>query len=107
MRVDALHKRVVSDVQQVYGAVSDVLPATMPSRYGTQKLNVRPLIKRLNTRTKPLNIVNDIIKDPTMTVGNLAMGGFWLAGFFRNLRMSPLLPLHAPLTQAVLEPAHD
>jgi hypothetical protein len=37
----------------------------------------------------------------------LSMGGFWLAGFFRNLRMSPLLPLHAPLTQAVLEPAHD
>jgi hypothetical protein len=37
----------------------------------------------------------------------VAMGGFWLALFFRNLRTIPLLPLHAPLTQAVLEPAHD
>ena len=37
----------------------------------------------------------------------LAMGGFWLALFFRNLQGQVLLPLHAPLTRAVLEPAHE
>ncbi len=37
----------------------------------------------------------------------VAMGGFWLAMFFRNLQGQPLLPLYAPLTGAVLEPAHE
>jgi hypothetical protein len=37
----------------------------------------------------------------------VAIGGFWLALFFRNLRGQPLLPLYAPLTPAVLEPAHE
>ncbi len=37
----------------------------------------------------------------------VAMGGFWLALFFRNLQGQPLLPLYAPLTTAVLEPAHE
>ena len=37
----------------------------------------------------------------------VAMGGVWLALFFRNLQGLPLLPLHAPLTAAVLEPAHE
>jgi hypothetical protein len=37
----------------------------------------------------------------------VAMGGFWLALFCRNLQGQPLLPLYAPLTGAVLEPAHE
>ena len=37
----------------------------------------------------------------------VAMGGLWLALFFRNLQQAPLLPLYAPLTGAVLEPAHE
>jgi hypothetical protein len=37
----------------------------------------------------------------------LAMGGLWLALFFRNLQGQGLLPLYAPLTTAVLEPAHE
>ena len=37
----------------------------------------------------------------------VAMGGFWLALFFRNLRGQGVLPLYAPLTTAVLEPAHE
>lgn len=37
----------------------------------------------------------------------VAMGGFWLGVFFRNLQGQPLLPLYAPLTGAVLEPAHE
>jgi hypothetical protein len=37
----------------------------------------------------------------------VAMGGFWLALFCRNLQGQPLLPLYAPLTAAVLEPAHE
>jgi hypothetical protein len=37
----------------------------------------------------------------------VAMGGFWLALFCRNLQGRPLLPLYAPLTTAVLEPAHE
>ena len=40
-------------------------------------------------------------------VAPVAMGGFWLALFFRNLQGQPLLPLYAPLTTAVLEPAHE
>jgi hypothetical protein len=36
-----------------------------------------------------------------------AMGGFWLAFFFRNLRSRPLLPLHDPHTRELLEPAHE
>jgi hypothetical protein len=36
-----------------------------------------------------------------------AVGGFWLALFFRNLQGQGLLPLYAPLTTAVLEPAHE
>ena len=37
----------------------------------------------------------------------VAMGGFWLALFFRNLQGRGLLPLYAPLTTSVLEPAHE
>ena len=37
----------------------------------------------------------------------VAIGGLWLALFFRNLQGRPLLPLYAPLTPAVLEPAHE
>jgi hypothetical protein len=37
----------------------------------------------------------------------VAMGGFWMALFCRNLQGQPLLPLYAPLTTAVLEPAHE
>ena len=37
----------------------------------------------------------------------VAIGGVWLALFFRNLQGRPLLPLYAPLTGAVLEPAHE
>jgi len=37
----------------------------------------------------------------------VAMGGFWLALFCRHLQGQPLLPLYAPLTTAVLEPAHE
>jgi hypothetical protein len=36
----------------------------------------------------------------------VAIGGFWLFMFFRNLRDRPLLPLYDLNTQAVLEPAH-
>jgi hypothetical protein len=37
----------------------------------------------------------------------LGIGGFWLALFFSNLRSRPLLVLHDPKSQALLEPAHD
>ncbi len=37
----------------------------------------------------------------------VAIGGLWLALFFRNLQGRPLLPLYAPLTPSLLEPAHD
>ena len=37
----------------------------------------------------------------------LAMGGFWLAYFFYNLKARPLLPLYDPQTRSLLEPAHD
>jgi len=37
----------------------------------------------------------------------VSMGGFWLALFFRNLQGRGLLPLYAPLTTSVLEPAHE
>jgi hypothetical protein len=36
----------------------------------------------------------------------LAIGGFWLALFFRNLATRPLLPLHDPHTHELLEAAH-
>ena len=37
----------------------------------------------------------------------IAIGGLWLAYFFRNLRLRPLLPLMAPETAAILESEHD
>jgi len=37
----------------------------------------------------------------------IAMGGFWLALFFRNVRKRPLLPLHDPRALELLELAHD
>ena len=37
----------------------------------------------------------------------VAIGGFWLALFFRNLGGRALLPLHDPRTLAVLEAAHE
>ncbi len=37
----------------------------------------------------------------------LGIGGLWLALFFRNLKSRPLLVLHDPKSQALLEPAHD
>ena len=36
-----------------------------------------------------------------------AIGGFWLAFFFRNLKERPLLPLFDLHTRPVLEPAHE
>lgn len=36
----------------------------------------------------------------------IAMGGLWLAYFFRNLNSMPLLPLHDSSASEVLEPAH-
>jgi hypothetical protein len=36
----------------------------------------------------------------------IAIGGFWLALFFRNLKQRPLLPLYDVHTMPVLEPAH-
>ena len=36
-----------------------------------------------------------------------AIGGFWLALFFHNLRQRPLLPLHDPRIHELLEPAHE
>jgi hypothetical protein len=36
----------------------------------------------------------------------IAIGGFWLALFFRNLKQRPLLPLYDVHTLPVLEPAH-
>jgi hypothetical protein len=36
----------------------------------------------------------------------VAIGGFWLALFFRNLKQRPLLPVYDVHTQPVLEPAH-
>ena len=37
----------------------------------------------------------------------IAMGGLWLAYFFRNLAAMPLLPLYDPSAMEVLEPAHE
>jgi hypothetical protein len=37
----------------------------------------------------------------------LGIGGLWLALFFRNLKSRPLLVLHDPKSNALLEPAHD
>lgn len=37
----------------------------------------------------------------------VAMGGFWLAYFFRNLSLMPLLPAYDAAAGEVLEPAHE
>jgi hypothetical protein len=37
----------------------------------------------------------------------IAIGGFWLAYFFRNLGALPLLPAYDPSASEVLEPAHQ
>lgn len=36
----------------------------------------------------------------------VAIGGFWLAAFFRNLASLPLLPIYDPTAIEVIEPAH-
>ncbi|MFZ0180881.1 MAG: hypothetical protein WAL84_13565 [Candidatus Dormiibacterota bacterium] len=47
----------------------------------------------------------------TVTVADIvvpiAIGGIWLAYFFRNLSSLPLLPAFDPSANEVLEPAHD
>jgi len=40
-------------------------------------------------------------------VAPIAMGGLWLAYFFRNLSSLPLLPAYDVYAKEVLEPAHD
>jgi hypothetical protein len=37
----------------------------------------------------------------------VAVGGFWLAYFFYNLKARPLLPLYDPQTASLLEPGHE
>ena len=37
----------------------------------------------------------------------VAMGGLWLAYFFRNLNSLPLLPEYDVFAKEVLEPAHE
>ena len=34
-------------------------------------------------------------------------GGLWMAYFFHNLRLRPLLPVNAPQTRRLLEPSHE
>ena len=43
---------------------------------------------------------------PADVVVPIAIGGFWLAYFFRNLGALPLLPAYDPSAGEVLEPAH-
>jgi len=40
-------------------------------------------------------------------VVSIAMGGLWMALFFRNLKGHTLLPLYDPKSQVLLEPAHE
>jgi hypothetical protein len=37
----------------------------------------------------------------------IAMGGLWMAFFFRNLNSMPLLPAYDVYAKEVLEPAHE
>jgi hypothetical protein len=37
----------------------------------------------------------------------VAIGGFWLAYFFRNLSLLPLVPAYDAAANEVLEPAHE
>jgi len=37
----------------------------------------------------------------------IAIGGFWVALFFRNLRQRPLLPLYDPRARALMDAAHE
>jgi len=37
----------------------------------------------------------------------IAMGGIWMALFFRNLRGRPLLPAYDPRSQLLMEPVHE
>ena len=49
-------------------------------------------------------------KSLTVTIADIvvpiAIGGLWLASFFRNLGALPLLPIYDPTAVEVLEPAH-
>jgi hypothetical protein len=40
-------------------------------------------------------------------VAPIAIGGLWMAYFFRNLNSLPLLPAYDVFANEVLEPAHD
>jgi hypothetical protein len=80
MRVDFLHRRVLSDVCAVKHDVSRILPDIMPAHYASQSANIGALVKRLNAVTVAHGIRNEVtvVERPENYVpGRLRFCGEW------------------------------
>lgn len=78
MRTDALHRRVVTDLDEMMHAVGEFLPAKMPARYEGRSFNLSSFIRRMNGLTEPLGVFNERADDLEMPKHTVVVSGLWL-----------------------------
>lgn len=80
MRVDFLHRRVLTDVRALHHDLGRVMPDVMPERYATRATNIGAFVKRINTVTAPHGIWNEVtvVERPEIYApGRLRFCGEW------------------------------
>lgn len=78
MRIDALHRRVSQNIDEMMDAVGEVLPAKMPKRLEGASINLVSFIRRLNAVTEPFDIFNERSADREIPEGLVVVSGLWL-----------------------------
>jgi hypothetical protein len=79
MRVDTLHREMMTDVMAMHDAVARVLPVQMPKMYETRQMNVSGFLNRLNKVTEPLGLYHERKDDAEMEPVGMVTSGLWLA----------------------------
>jgi hypothetical protein len=79
MRVDTLHREMMSDVMAMHDAVAHVLPVQMPKVYETRQMNLSSFINRLNKVTEPLGLFHERKDDAELEPAGFVTSGLWLA----------------------------
>jgi hypothetical protein len=80
MRVDFLHRRVLSDVQALHRDISHIMPHMLPERHAQRATNIGAFVKRLNAITQLhgiRNLITDIRHNETPIVGRLRFCADW------------------------------
>lgn len=77
MRVDALHRRLMTDVKQLHDAIARIFPVELPAAYENRAVNLQAFLNRLNTRTAAFGIFNRIKHDAEQEKGTVVNSAWW------------------------------